>query len=107
MSNMTRRIAVYYPSKQHSLLLARTLVREGYDTLPLTRFETESALRQSMPARLARRPSANPILCSERSRTEAPKACASFYTAESIRTFGEQPNFDGALVPDAVREIPI
>jgi glycosyltransferase involved in cell wall biosynthesis len=53
MSNLTRQIAVYYPSTQHSLLLARTLVQEGYDTCLLTRYETESALRQSASARLA------------------------------------------------------
>ena len=48
-----RRITVYNPATQHSLLLARALAQEGYDTSLVTRFETESALRQSATVRFA------------------------------------------------------
>ena len=55
MSAAVRRIAVYHPSTQHSLLLARALAQEGYDTSLITRFETQSAMRSSNAARLAYR----------------------------------------------------
>lgn len=53
VSGTPRRIAVYYPATQHSLLLARALAQQGYDTCLATRFETESAMRQSVTVRLA------------------------------------------------------
>lgn len=53
MRDAARRITVYHPSTQHSLLLSRALDRAGFDTSLVTRFETESAMRQSATARLA------------------------------------------------------
>jgi glycosyltransferase involved in cell wall biosynthesis len=53
VKDTARRITVYHPSTQHSLLLSRALVRAGYDTSLVTRFETESAMRKSATARLA------------------------------------------------------
>jgi glycosyltransferase involved in cell wall biosynthesis len=52
-SDMPRRITVYNPATQHSLLLARALAQQGYDTSLATRFETESAMRQSATVRFA------------------------------------------------------
>lgn len=53
MSDTPRRITVYHPATQHSLLLARALAQEGYDTSLATRFETESAMGQSVTVRFA------------------------------------------------------
>jgi glycosyltransferase involved in cell wall biosynthesis len=53
MSGTAKRIVVYHPGTQHSLMLARTLVQKGYDASLVTRFETASAMRQSATTRLA------------------------------------------------------
>jgi glycosyltransferase involved in cell wall biosynthesis len=53
VNDTPRRITVYNPATQHSLLLARALAQEGYDTSLVTRFETKSAMRQSATVRLA------------------------------------------------------
>ncbi len=53
VSDTPRRITVYFPATQHSLLLARALAKQGYDTSLATRFATESAMRQSATLRFA------------------------------------------------------
>ena len=52
MSGTAKRIVVYHPGTQHSVLLARTLVQKGYNASLVTRFETASAMRQSATTRL-------------------------------------------------------
>ena len=91
--DIRRRIAVYYPSTQHSLVLARTLVREGYDTSLLTRFETESALRESMPARLAYR---------TLSHSRIMQRAIENRSAGGVRSFSTDPA--GVLVGRVIRE---
>jgi glycosyltransferase involved in cell wall biosynthesis len=55
MTGMVRRVSVYHPATQHSLMLARALLKQGYDTSLITRFEARSAMRQSVIARSAYR----------------------------------------------------
>lgn len=53
MNGKAHRVTVYHPATQHSLIVARALSKEGYATSLVTRFEAESAMRQSAIARSA------------------------------------------------------
>jgi glycosyltransferase involved in cell wall biosynthesis len=53
VSGAAKRIVVYHPGTQHSLILARTLAKKGYNASLVTRFETASAMRQSAVTRSA------------------------------------------------------
>ena len=49
MSGTAKRIVVYHPGTQHSLMLARTLVQEGYNASLVTRFETAARCARAPP----------------------------------------------------------
>jgi len=82
MSATPRRVTVYHPGTQHSLLLARALVREGYDTSLITRFETESAMLQSATARLA---------CNVLGPTHIVRRAVENRSAAEVRSFSTDP----------------
>jgi glycosyltransferase involved in cell wall biosynthesis len=93
MTGSPRRVAVYHPGTQHSLLLARALVRQGYDTSLITRFETESAMLQSPIARLA---------CNVLGRTHIVRRAVENRSAGEVRSFSTDPI--GVVVGRLIRE---
>jgi len=82
VNGKAHRITVYHPATQHSLMLARGLSKEGYETSLVTRFEAESAMRQSIIAR-----SAYHVLGSSRAMQRAIEN----RSASDVRSFSTDP----------------
>jgi glycosyltransferase involved in cell wall biosynthesis len=94
VSSPVRRVTVYHPATQHSLLLARALAHEGYDTSLVTRFETESAMRQSAIARFASK---------ALGQSQAMKRAIENRSVNDVRSFSTDPT--GVLLGRLIREI--